>query len=44
MKKILMMVAAMMLTAASYGQNGNTFWLGADISGTTELEAQGAKP
>ena len=43
MKKILMMVAAMMLTAASYGQNGNTFWLGADISGTTELEAQGAK-
>ena len=31
------------VTTFVYGQDKQTFWLGADISGTTELEAQGER-
>lgn len=40
-----MMLSLLMLcmTVAAMGQNGKTFWLGADISGTTELEHNGVR-
>ena len=44
MRKLLI---AFLFTVISIGnanaQNKNTFWLGADISGTTQLESNGEK-
>lgn len=42
MKRILTLWLAL-LPALLWAQSDTTFWLGADISGTTEMEARGAK-
>lgn len=41
--KYLVSVLILSLSFSAYAQNKETFWLGADISGTTELEARGEK-
>lgn len=40
---VAMLAATMSLAASSLAQSGDKFWLGADISGTTEIEARGGK-
>ena len=42
MKKLLSVFASLLIATTAYCQN-QPFWLGADISGTTELEARGEK-
>ena len=42
MKKYLFMALLALWTSCMQGQD-NTFWLGADISGTTEMESHGVQ-
>ena len=41
--KYLLSLLMLVWTLSGYSQTTETFWLGADISGTTELEAHGGK-
>ncbi len=43
MKNLLFIAFLMTNIICGHAQNNDTFWLGADISGTTELEAQGVQ-
>ena len=43
MKKTILILIVTTLTSLSYIHAQEPFWLGADISGTTELEAQGVR-
>jgi len=43
MRKIIFIISMMFLCQLSQAQDNTKFWLGADISGTTELEARGQR-
>ena len=43
MIRTILLFVALSVTTLVYGQGKQDFWLGADISGTTELEARGEK-
>ena len=43
MKKALIMALLFAFNLSLMAQDKEPFWLGADISGTTELEAQGVQ-
>lgn len=44
MKQLLTLLAALMLTPLwAHARQDTTFWLGADISGTTQMEAEGRR-
>lgn len=42
-KTLIALLMVALYVASSHAQGDNTFWLGADISGTTEMEARGRK-